>query len=68
MPNHIKFREQIEAVLDMDLVKQQMDKNIFDYKQYGLFMIDVMSKLCAPARDPDMERLRQTNEPVELFK
>lgn len=68
LPNHVKFREKIEAVLDMDLIKQQMDKNIFDYKQYGLFMIDVMSKLCAPARDPDMERLRQLNDPVDLFK
>jgi hypothetical protein len=68
LPNHVKFREQIEAVLDMELINQQMDNNSFDYEQYALFIIDTMSKLCAPARDPDMERLSKIKEPVELFK
>lgn len=68
LPNHVKFREQIESVLDMDLIQQQMDKNLFDYQQYGLFIIDTMSKLCAPARDADLERLSKVTEPVELFR
>jgi len=68
LPNHVKFREQIEAVLDMDLIQQQMDKNLFDYEQYALFIISTMSKLCAPARDSDLERLSKIKEPVELFR
>lgn len=68
LPNHVKFREQIENVLDMDLIKQQMDNNQFDYGQYALFIIGVMSKLCAPARDSDLEKLSKVKEPVELFK
>lgn len=68
LPNHVKFREQIEAVLDMDLMKNAMDKNIFDYKQYALFIIDTMSKLCAPARDADLEKLSKMEEPVDVFR
>jgi hypothetical protein len=68
LPNHVKFREQIESVLDMELIKQQMDKNLFDYQQYALFMIEVMSKLCAPARDAEIENLKKLKDPVELFR
>jgi hypothetical protein len=52
----------------MELIKQQMDNNQFDYEQYALFIIGVMSKLCAPARDSDLEKLSKIKEPVELFK
>lgn len=68
LPNHVKFREQIETILDMDLIQQQMDKDVFDYQQYGLFIIETMSKLCAPARDADLVKLAKLKEPVELFR
>lgn len=68
LPNHVKFREQIESVLDMELIKQQTDKNLFDYEQYSLFIIQIMSKLCAPARDSTIEHLRTLKDPVEVFK
>jgi proline dehydrogenase len=68
LPNHHKLREQIDSVLDMELIKQQMDKETFDYRQYGLFVIDTMSKLCAPARDSAIEQLRASSDPVTLFK
>lgn len=68
LPNHVKFREQIEAVLDMDLIQQAMDKDTFDYQQYSLFIIDTMSKLCAPARDAALQSLSKVTEPVDLFR
>ena len=55
-------------MLDMELIKQQMDKNIFDYEQYALFIIEVMSKLCAPARDDDIEKLKASKDPVDIFR
>jgi hypothetical protein len=68
LPNHVRFREQIDKVLDMDLIKQQMDKDMFDYAQYSLFIIEVMSKLCAPARDEQIEKLKTLKDPVEIFR
>ena len=52
----------------MELIRQQMDKETFDYQQYGFFVIDIMSKLCAPARDTSIEQLRNATDPVTLFK
>lgn len=68
LPNHIKFREQIENILDLELIKQQMDKNTFDYEHYSNFLIQIMSKLCAPARDNIIENLKNLKDPVEMFK
>ena len=68
LPNHVKFREQIEHVIDLELIKQQMDKSVFNYQQYASFIVDIMSKLCAPARDADIEKLRSLTDPVEVFK
>ena len=64
----MRLRDQIENVLDMELIRQQMDNQTFDYRQYGLFIIDTMSKLCAPARDVAIEELRSAIDPVSLFK
>jgi hypothetical protein len=68
LPNHVKFREQIDSVLDMDLIKQQMDREVFDYREYARFLIEVMSKLCAPARDANIEELKKLDDPVEVFR
>lgn len=68
LPNHVKFREQIDTILDMALIKQQMDNQTFNYQDYALFIIDTMSKLCAPARDAKIESLKSLVDPVELFK
>lgn len=69
LPNHVKFREQIDSVLDLELIKQQMDRRVFDYKEYARFLIEVMSKLCAPARDADIDDLRRlVDDPVDVFR
>jgi len=69
LPNHVKFREQIDSVLDMELIKQQTDRGVFDYREYAKFLIDVMSKLCAPARDANIEDLRKLlDDPVDVFR
>ncbi|CAF0978396.1 unnamed protein product [Brachionus calyciflorus] len=68
LPNHIKFREQIDSVLDLQLIKQQMENSTFDYKEYSLFIIESMSKLCAPARDAKIESLKSLTDPVEIFR
>lgn len=69
LPNHVKFREQIDSVIDLELIKQQTDRGTFDYREYARFIIEVMSKLCAPARDSNIEALRRlVEDPVEVFR
>ena len=68
LPNHSKLKEQIDQILDMELIKQQMNKETFEYQKYAMFICDVMSKLCAPIRDDDIAKIRTMNDPIQIFK
>jgi hypothetical protein len=52
----------------MDLIKRQMDNQTFDYREYSKFIIEMMAKLCAPARDSQIEDLKKLEDPVEIFR
>jgi hypothetical protein len=68
LPNHGKLKERIETVLDMELIKQQMNGNTFNYEEYALFACEIMSRLCAPIRDENIENIKKLNEPIQVFK
>ena len=34
LPNHVKLKEKIDEVLDMELIKQQMNSETFEYQKY----------------------------------
>ncbi|KAL5010966.1 hypothetical protein ScPMuIL_013271 [Solemya velum] len=69
MPQHVRFREQIDEVLDIDLIEQKMANGAFDLFYYADYVISVMSKLCAPVRDEKISELKETKrESVPLFK
>ena len=59
-----KFRETI----DIDLIKQQIEQGSFDIYQYSNFIIDTLSKVCAPCRDERMAELRKIKDVVLLFR
>ncbi|XP_064599145.1 T-complex protein 11-like protein 1 [Liolophura sinensis] len=68
LPQHVRLRAQIEEVLDMELIKQKMEKDAFDIHYYSGYVIDTMAKLCAPIRDENIQKLRTVTEVVPLFK
>lgn len=68
LPNHAKFKEKIEEVLDLDLIRQQIDAETFNFYEYAMFICDMMSKLCAPVRDEAIANIRKLNDPVESFR
>ena len=51
------LREHINSVLDMDLIKQQSEHENVDIQGYANFIIQIMSKICVPARDEDIKKL-----------
>ncbi|KAJ8976026.1 hypothetical protein NQ317_003567 [Molorchus minor] len=51
LPQHTRIKQQISEILDTELIKQQAEKGILDFKHYAQYVISVMSKLCAPVRD-----------------
>ncbi|CAG5117422.1 unnamed protein product [Candidula unifasciata] len=68
LPQHQRLREQIEEVLDMALIKQQMENEVFDFGYYAKYVTDIMSRLCAPARDENITEIRAIKDVVPKFR
>lgn len=62
------MKDEINNVLDLDLIAQQSEKGIVDIQGYATYIIDVMSKICTPARDEDIERLKRVEGLVPLLR
>lgn len=68
LPQHQRLRDQICEVLDLTLIKQQIDNGAFDFDYYAKYITDTMAKLCAPARDENIAEIRALNDIVPKFK
>ena len=68
LPQHNQLKQEIEEALDMDLIKRKLSGDVFEMKPYANFIIGVLARLCAPARDPIIEELRSVEDVVDLFK
>jgi len=58
------MRTQIMEVLDMDLIRQQADNDAVDIQGLVSYVITTMGKLCAPVRDKDIKKLRESTENI----
>ncbi|KAK1167146.1 T-complex protein 11-like protein 2 [Acipenser oxyrinchus oxyrinchus] len=67
-PGANRLRNQICEVLDMDLIQQQVDNDAVDIHGLENYIITVMGKLCAPARDDDVKKLKEISDIVPLFR
>ncbi|CAH0560659.1 unnamed protein product [Brassicogethes aeneus] len=68
LPQHTKTRQQITEVLDSELIKQQAEKEVIDFRMYAQFVIGIMSKLCAPVRDDKIKELTEMTDVVDTFR
>lgn len=63
-PGANRLRTQILEVLDMDLIRQQADKEAVDIQGLASYIVTIMSKLCAPVRDDEVKKLRESPDYV----
>jgi len=68
LPHHNSLRAQINEVLDLELIKQQAMHGILDISRLAQFVVSILSKLCAPARDEQVKKILDNQDIVELFK
>ncbi|XP_063366142.1 T-complex protein 11-like protein 1 [Cydia amplana] len=68
LPRHTRIREMIEEVIDSDFIKQQVENNSLDFDKYAKFVIDLMAKLAAPARDEMIQNIITLTDTVEIFR
>lgn len=68
LENNKKAMERINEMLDADLIRQQAEQGVLDFKSYSNFIVHVMSLACAPIRDDDVAKLREIEDVVDLFR
>lgn len=68
LPRHTRIKQMIEEVLDAEFIKQQAENNSLDFKKYATFVIDLMAKLAAPARDALIQNITTMTDTVEIFR
>ncbi|XP_047431565.1 T-complex protein 11-like protein 2 [Mugil cephalus] len=68
-PGANRMRTQIMEVLDTDLIRQQADNDAVDIQGLASYIISTMGKMCAPVRDDEIKKLREsTDNIVTLFR
>jgi hypothetical protein len=68
LENNKKALDHINEVLDPELVRQQAEKGVLDFKAYANFIIHIMSMACAPIRDEQVAKLKELDDIVETFR
>merc|ERR1719477_557293 len=68
LPQHEKLKEKIEGILDIEVIKQQIDAEVLEFDKYAGYILGLMGILCAPVRDEQIAALKQMTEVVPLFR
>lgn len=68
LPQHVRLKTQICEVLDTELIQQKLQNDAFDIYYYSDYVINILSKLCSPARDENMVKLKEIKDIIPLFK
>lgn len=68
LPQHARLRDKIEEVLDVELIQQQIDSGVLEFEKYAGYIIGLMSMLCAPVRDEQIQALKTQTKVVDIFK
>ncbi|XP_074096197.1 T-complex protein 11-like protein 1 [Cotesia typhae] len=68
LPHHKKIRENLREILDIDLIKQQAEKGVLNFTHYSHYVLNLMSKICAPVRDDKIRELLECSDIVDTFK
>ncbi|KAI8824961.1 T-complex 11 [Fimicolochytrium jonesii] len=63
-----KFADNIKDVLDVEHVKQQIERNTFDVMNCLQYITQKMSQLCAPVRDAAIRNVAQSAHLAEAFE
>lgn len=68
LPRHVRLRSQLDEVLDMGLIRQEVDHGALDLHRLARYIINTMAALCAPVRDPEVRALRDHKDPAKLLR
>nr|XP_054107168.1 T-complex protein 11 X-linked protein 2 isoform X2 [Callithrix jacchus] len=68
LPRQSRLRNEIEAALDTDLLKQEAEHGALDVPRLSNYILNLMALLCAPVRDEAVQKLETITDPVRLLR
>nr|XP_023396964.1 T-complex protein 11 homolog isoform X1 [Loxodonta africana] len=68
LPRQNRLKNEIEEALDMDLLKQEAEHGALDVPHLSSYILNLMTLLCAPIRDEEVQKLENITDPVHLLK
>lgn len=68
LPQHVRLKTQINEVLDIELIQQKLENNAFDIYYYADYIVGILAKLCSPARDDNIAKLKEIKDIIPLFQ
>lgn len=54
--------------MDLDLIKQEIENECFEIQKTVNFILELLSKICAPVRDEEVASLKKTEGVVNILK
>lgn len=64
----MRLKTQINEVLDIELIQQKLENNAFDIYYYADYIVGILAKLCSPARDDNIAKLKEIKDIIPLFQ
>lgn len=55
-------------MLDPQVIRQQAEQGVLDFKSYANFIIQLLAKSCAPVRDEQVSKLSEIDDVVLTFR
>lgn len=68
LPRQNRLRSEIEEALDMDFLKQEAEHGGLDVPYLSKYILNMMTLLCAPVRDEEVQKLENIADPVRLLR
>ncbi|VDK26399.1 unnamed protein product [Anisakis simplex] len=66
--DRVRLRDEVESNLDEKLLKQQIDNGCFEVDRVTTYLVELMSRLCAPVRDEQLKKIREAENIVDILR
>ncbi|PAV79077.1 hypothetical protein WR25_14501 [Diploscapter pachys] len=64
----VRMKAEIESTLNEEKLRDKLEQDAFDVLEVSQYVLNVLGRLCAPARDQVVEKLKREAEIVPLIK
>lgn len=68
LPQHEKLKQNIVDTMDQKIIEQMSNIKSLHIEDYSKYILGIISKLCAPVRDVNIETLSKTSDLVARFR